>query len=42
MGLLSRGTFGEMVEMLKLHHSTYREPLNDPYYANQDPFDNDI
>jgi hypothetical protein len=42
MGLLVRGTFGEMVEMLNSHHSADKEPLDDPYYANQSPVDNDI
>jgi hypothetical protein len=40
--LLVRGTFGEMVETLNLHHDTILEPLDDPSYANQDPVDNDL
>jgi hypothetical protein len=42
LGLLARGTFGEMVEIPNLHHSAHKEPLHDPYYANQSPVDNDI
>jgi hypothetical protein len=40
--LLQRGTFGEMVEMLNPHHSTDKEPLRDPSYANHSPVDNDF
>jgi hypothetical protein len=42
MRLRERGTFGEMVEILNLHHCASQEPLYDPSYANQGPVDNDF
>ncbi len=42
IGLLVRGSFGEMVETLNLHQITNREPLYDPSYANQDAVDNNF
>jgi hypothetical protein len=42
MGLLARGTFGGMVELLNAHHAIDKEPLYDPSYANQGAVDNNM